>query len=150
MTVREAVVRRLAWAGAAAYGVWGLTHLGLGVAMVADALPSTGPRTEGQAESLMFFICASVLGLLCCLIAVTLNRANSLVGFWLNLALTVLVDVALLAVLIPPGYVDVAGGLAGPIVMVVAIALTTAAQIYARRHRTAVRATSSASPAVAG
>lgn len=133
MTDLDTVTRRLAWAGAAFYGLWGLMHLGLGVVMIASATSGGGPRTEEEAESLMFFVCASVLGLLCCLIAVTLNWTNSQVGFWLNLALTLPVDLALVVVLIPPGYVDLVGGLVGPAVMMVAIALTAAAQLRARR-----------------
>lgn len=124
----EAMGRPAATGVPVAYGVWGLLHLALGATMAAGAVSGGLPDAEKDAESLMFFVCAAVLGALCIAIAATLNRRNEQVGYWLNLLLVVPVDIALIVVLIEPGHIDLAGGLSGPLVMLVAITLTTLAR----------------------
>jgi hypothetical protein len=126
------MARRLAPAGAACYALWGLLHVGLGVAMVADALSDGLPRDELAAESLMFFVSAIVLGAVAIAVAVRLNRINDRFGYWLNLCMGGVVDIAFVVVLVSRGHIDLAGGLSDPVVFLVAAVLSTGAILSER------------------
>lgn len=117
------------WAGAAAvlYVLWGVLHMGLGVSMVVCDLSGGMPDGELAAESLLYFVCVSVLGGQAIFVAVTMNRVNSRVGYWLNVVVLGVVDVGFFVFLVVPGYVDVVGGTAGPVVWLVASGCATAA-----------------------
>ncbi|WP_199543539.1 hypothetical protein [Prauserella sp. PE36] len=120
---------RTGWATAAAvlYALWGVLHVGLGVTMVAGGLSAGLPDEETAAESLMFFLCAIVFGAQAVVVAVTLNRVNDRVGHWLNLTVLGAVDLAFLVVLVLPGHVDLAGGLSGPLLWLLAAICSTLA-----------------------
>ncbi|GLW89958.1 hypothetical protein Aglo03_07740 [Actinokineospora globicatena] len=120
-------VNRWTVSAAGLYVVWGLLHMGLGISMV---LGNGAPEGEVAAESLMFFICAAVLGAQAIFVALTMNRVNSTLGFWLNGAVLGVVDVAFLVVLVFPGYVDPVGGTSGPVIWLLA---TVCAAIALRR-----------------
>ena len=119
--------------GAVAYMVWGLLHLGLGISMVVDATSQGLPTDELNAESLMFFICAAVFGAQAIAVGWFLNRFNDRVGYWLNLIVLGLIDVAFVAVMVIPGHVDPVGGLSGPAVWALAAAASTVAIRRSRR-----------------
>lgn len=107
------------------YVAWGLLHLGLGVSMAVRGLDQ--PAGELQAESTMFFVCAAVLGAMAIVIALTLNRRNDPVGFWLNLGMVGAVDAAFVVILVVPGHVDLLGGLSGPVLYLAAAATSALA-----------------------
>lgn len=136
--------RGLALLATGLYVVWGLLHLGLGVAMVFAGLAETGPSDELQAESIMFFACAAVLGAVSIGIAVRLNRINDVAGFWLNLGLVGGVDVAFVFVLLLPGHVDLVGGLSGPVLF--AAAAITSALALARAGQPIVNSSTASAP----
>ncbi len=119
--------RRWAPAAAALYVLWGLLHLGLGISMAVDGLSGGIPDDELAAESLMFFVCATVLGALAIAIAIAMNRVNSRLGYWLNLTVLGVIDVAFVVVLVVPRHVDPVGGLSGPVVWLLAAATATVA-----------------------
>ncbi|MEV0680158.1 hypothetical protein AB0I60_26910 [Actinosynnema sp. NPDC050436] len=124
--------RRWATTAAALYVLWGLLHVGLGLSMVISTLAEGPPTTELTAESLMFFLCAALLGAQAVFVALTMTRTNNRLGYWLNTAVLGVVDVAFLLVLVLPGHVDLVGGISGPVLWLVATACATAA----RNHET--------------
>ncbi|MFI7121302.1 hypothetical protein [Amycolatopsis sp. NPDC049868] len=127
MGVEMAGVRRWAAGAAALYALWGLLHMGLGVSMVIGDLADGRPGTELAAESLLFFICVTVLGAQAIFVAVAMNRVNSRLGYWLNVAVLGVVDVAFLVFLVVPGHVDPIGGIAGPVIWLLATVCATLA-----------------------
>ncbi|WP_211323639.1 hypothetical protein [Prauserella marina] len=118
----------LRWATSAAglFVLWGLLHMGLGVSMVIDGFAG-GTAGELEAESLMFFICATVLGAQAVAVALAMNRINSRLGYWLNITVLGVVDVAFLFVLVIPGHVDLIGGTSGPVIWLAASVCATVA-----------------------
>ncbi|MFB4315148.1 hypothetical protein [Actinomadura sp. 21ATH] len=114
-------------AATALYVLWGLLHLGLGATMVLDGLAAAPPPDEAQAESLMFFWCAALLGAQAIAVALTMNRLNSRRGHWLNLLTLGVVDAAFLVVMVLPGHVDIIGGLSGPAIWLLAAIASTLA-----------------------
>ncbi|MDI6105925.1 hypothetical protein QLQ12_45885 [Actinoplanes sp. NEAU-A12] len=127
MEVEMTGAGRWAAGAAALYVLWGLLHMGLGVSMVVGGLADGAPDTELAAESLMFFICATVLGVQAIFVALAMNRVNSRLGYWLNVAVLGVVDVAFLVFLVVPGYVDLIGGMSGPAIWLMAAACATVA-----------------------
>ncbi|WP_433271396.1 hypothetical protein ACQPZF_12280 [Actinosynnema sp. CS-041913] len=113
------------------YVLWGLLHMGLGVSTVIGDLAGGAPEGELAAESLMFFVCATVLGAQAVLVALAMNRVNSRPGFWLNAVVLGVVDAAFLAVLVVPGHVDLIGGTSGPVIWLLA---TVCAAVALRRE----------------
>ncbi|TQM01680.1 hypothetical protein [Pseudonocardia kunmingensis] len=119
--------RNLAAIAAGLYGLWGLLHLGLGAALSWNALATGLPASEPGAESVMFFVCAMVFGGQAVAVAVTMNRHNDRLGYWLNLIVLGVVDIAFLVVMVLPGHVDLVGGLSGPLIWCLAAAVSTVA-----------------------
>ncbi|WP_280392976.1 hypothetical protein [Nocardia brasiliensis] len=114
--------RRWSTTAAALYVLWGVLHMGLGLSMVIGDLADGVPGTESAAESLLYFICVTTLGAQAIFVAVTMNRVNSRLGFWLNAVVLGVVDLAFLVLLAIPGYVDLIGAIVGPAVWVLATA----------------------------
>lgn len=119
--------RRWSRSAAGLYVLWGILHLGLGLTMVVDGLAGGVPDDEVAAESLMFFVSATLFGAQAIVIAVTMNRVNSRLGYWLNLTVLGVVDVVFVPVLVVPGHVDPIGGLSGPLVWLFAAVCATVA-----------------------
>ncbi|MCP2254286.1 hypothetical protein LY13_003053 [Prauserella aidingensis] len=121
-------MKEVRWSLVAAglYVLWGVLHVGLGVAMLAGA-DLLAPADEAVAESAMFFACAVVLGCQAVAVAVTMNRTNSRRGYWLNLLVLGVVDAIFIPVMVVPGHVDPMGGLSGPLVWLAAAAASTVA-----------------------
>lgn len=107
-------------ASVALYVLWGLLHMGLGASMVVSDLSDGAPTNELAAESLLYFIAVTVLGAQAIFVALTLNRVNSPVGFWLNTVVLGVVDVAFVVYHVLPGHVDLVGGLVGPVIWLAA------------------------------
>ncbi|MFG1796159.1 hypothetical protein [Nocardia sp. NPDC049149] len=119
--------RRWSTSTAVLYVLWGLLHMGLGVSMVIGDLTDGAPATELAAESLLYFLCVSTLGAQAIFVAVTMNRVNSHAGYWLNVAVLGVVDLAFLVLLVAPGHVDLIGGTVGPVIWLLATACATIA-----------------------
>ncbi|NEE01633.1 hypothetical protein G1H10_15780 [Phytoactinopolyspora halotolerans] len=83
---------------------------------------------EAAAESNMFFTCAVVLGVQAVAVALAMNRLNSRRGYWLNLLVLGVVDVVFLVVMVAPGYVDLVGGMSGPVIWLAAAVTSTLAR----------------------
>ncbi|WP_198681172.1 hypothetical protein [Lentzea terrae] len=107
-------------ASVALYVLWGLLHMGLGASMVVSDLSDGAPTNELAAESLLYFVAVTVLGAQAIFVALTLNRVNSPVGFWLNTVVLGVVDVAFVVYHVLPGHVDLVGGLVGPVIWLAA------------------------------
>ena len=107
-------------ASVALYVLWGLLHMGLGASMVVSDLSDGAPTNELAAESLLYFIAVTVLGAQAIFVALTLNRVNSPVGFWLNTVVLGVVDVAFVVYHVLPGHVDLIGDLVGPVIWLAA------------------------------
>jgi len=129
-----AVARRWATGAAALYVLWGLLHMGLGVSMVISALADGVPDAELAAESLLFFICVTVLGGQAIFVALAMNRVNNRIGYWINVVVLGIVDVAFLVFLVLPGHVDLVGGTAGPVIWLLASACATVALLREPRY----------------
>lgn len=114
---------RFAKIGSALYILWGLLHLGaafeefsLGASV--DAGLVQGKLYQG-AWNLLFFSLASIL------IAVVFNWKNSVLGYWLNLAVVSVADIGFLIFVFFPGYVAPIPGIFGPVLWISAAVFTT-------------------------
>lgn len=123
------VLRLSGWAlvGAVAYVLWGLLHVGLGLSMVVAGTTDGVPAGELEAESLMFFVCATVFGAQAIAVGWFLNRCNDRFGYWLNLLVLGVIDAAFVVLIVIPGHVDTVGGLSGPLVWAIAAGASTVA-----------------------
>ncbi len=132
---------RLALGGAALFALWGVLHLAVGVVFTAAGLAVPRPWSELERESTMFFASVVVLGATTVVVAATLNRTNSWLGFWLNVLLTVPIDAALVLVQLESGSLDPVGGVTGPAIVVLAVGVSLVALLRAGRpeHRVAGR-----------
>lgn len=114
---------RVARVGSVVYILWGLLHLGavydefsLGASL--DPGLVQGKIYQG-AWNLLFIALASIL------IAVMLNWRNSVLGYWLNLAVVSIADVGFLIFIFLPGYVSWVPGIFGPVLWISAAIFTT-------------------------
>ncbi len=114
---------RFARIGSALYVLWGLLHLGavyeefaLGASL--DPGVVQGKIYQGV-WNLLFLALASIL------IAVTLNWRNSVLGYWLNLAVASIADIGFLIFIFFPGHVSVIPGIFGPVLWISAAIFTT-------------------------
>jgi hypothetical protein len=126
--------RRLPEIAAGLYTLWGLLHVGLGAGMSWAMLAPGTPSGELEAESAMFFLSAMVFGGQAIVVALTLNRFNDRLGYWLNLTVLGVIDAAFLVLMVLPGYVGVIGGLSGPVLWAAAALISTIALRTAPRR----------------
>jgi hypothetical protein len=82
----------------------------------------------------MFFACAAVSGAQALAVGLLLNPRNSDAGYWINLLSLGAVDAAFLVIMVLPGHVDPAGGLAGPVIWSMAAVTSTWGRRQARAH----------------
>lgn len=120
--------------GAVFYALWALLHVAAGATLVGSALTDINGHlreigtaaTTAQLPTLNEHTTVSAIiafhsfnmvwiGLLVGLVAVRLNWRNSRGGYWLNLALTGLLDVGLFVFLLVPGYMAWGDGWVGPL-----------------------------------
>jgi hypothetical protein len=120
--------------GAVFFGLWGLLHVIGGSAILMTTLGS-GPaagfafyeQSSGDFTSLAGAILAmnsftiAWVGALVIAIAATMNWRNDCTGFLLNVALAGLMDVALVAFLLAPGFVSPGDALGGISLLVIAV-----------------------------
>ena len=109
--------------GAVAYVLWGLLHLKAAQMMVVLGHSLEAGMLQGRifqhAWNLLFFAVFAIV------IAVTMNWKNSRGGFWLNLYVISAADIGFIAFVLVPGYAPMMPGALGPILWLLALALTT-------------------------
>lgn len=108
--------------GALCYFAWGLFHL-----RVAWDIYRLGTTVSGIAQGRIFQLAAYMLTIALFVIVVALlrNWKNDKLGYWLNLCVAGWADLIWVAVVVAPGYVGAARGLAPPAIFVLGAALTT-------------------------
>lgn len=109
--------------GAVVYVLWGLLHikaaqmmLVLGQSLETGALQG---RIFQHAWNLLFFALFGIV------IAVWMNWNNSRLGYWLNLVVISAADIGFIIFVLVPGYAPMMPGALGPILWIIALALTT-------------------------
>jgi hypothetical protein len=132
--------------GAVFFGLWGLLHLVGGSAILATTLangPAAGfafyeqsggeyPALAGAILAMNSFTIAWV-GALVTVIAFTLNWRNDCSGFLLNVTLAGLMDVALVAFLLTPGFVSLGDALNGISLLVLAVVFSSLGLLRQRK-----------------
>lgn len=128
-TFEDSTINALTVAGALCYVLWGCLHLWAAYAVyqvgAAVAPGMVQARVFQDSWNLLFFGIAAIV------IALTLNVRNSLLGYWLNLAVLAVADTGLILFVIVPRYMPLWPGLEGPVLWVLGGVLTTLA--YLRR-----------------
>ena len=109
--------------GAVFYVLWGLLHL-----IVANKVFMQGQILESgfiqgriyqDAFYLLFFAMFGIV------VAIIFNRKNSKLGYWLNLVVVSAADIGFIIAVLIPGYIPIFPGVIGPILWLMALALTT-------------------------
>lgn len=132
--------------GAVFFVLWGLLHLVGGSAILATTLgggPAAGfafyEQSGGDFSGLAGAILAmnsftiAWVGALVTVIAVTMNWRNDCTGFLLNVVLAGLMDIALIAFLLAPGFVTLGDALNGIILLVVAATFSSLGLLRQRK-----------------
>lgn len=108
--------------GAIFYVIWGIVHINaayglleLGQSLSAGMVQA---RIYQDAWNILFGALAVIV------IGVTMNWRNSRTGFWINLTLVSLLDIAFILFVIVPGYAPLWPGLEGPIAWIIAASCT--------------------------
>ena len=76
-------------------------------------------RIFQHAWNLLFFAVFAIV------VAVSMNWNNSRLGFWLNLYVISAADIGFIVFVLVPGYAPMMPGALGPILWILALALTT-------------------------
>lgn len=123
----------LARLGSVFYILWGLLHVFAAwqVYAMAESI-EPGPvqgRVMQTAMFLLFFSGWSII------VAIAWNWRNRVLGYWLNLVVVTVADIAFIAAILVPGHVRLWPGIVGPLLWMLGLALTTAGMITARRAR---------------
>ncbi|MEU7043723.1 hypothetical protein AB0A77_21985 [Streptomyces varsoviensis] len=119
--------------GAVFYVIWGIVHIS-----AAYGLLKLGQSLDpGMVQARVFQDAWNILmsALAVIVIGALMNWRNSTTGYWINLILVTLLDIAFVLFVIVPGYAPLWPGLAGPIAWVIAAFFSTLA--FTARHRTA-------------
>jgi hypothetical protein len=120
-------ITKLSIAGAACYAIWGCLHINAGynVFMLGDSVdPGMVRGRLHQGGWNLFFFGVTAIG-----VAVTLNIRNSKWGYWINFGVLALADTGLIFFVLIPGYWAWWPGLAGPILWIAGLILTTLAYL---------------------
>jgi hypothetical protein len=109
--------------GAVVYVIWGLLHIEAArkVYVLGQTLEPgmVQARIFQDAWSLLFFALFGIA------VAITLNWKNSRAGYWLNLVVVSAADIGFIVTVLIPEYLPIIPGAVGPILWVIAIALST-------------------------
>jgi hypothetical protein len=119
------------------YAAWAVFHL-----KVAWDIMQLGLTQTSIAQARTFQLAAYMLtiALFVLIVAVTLNRRNSVIGYWLNLCVAGWADAIWVVVVVLPGYVGVVRGLLPPaIFLAAATASTIAKRAVGNAHVDSVR-----------
>lgn len=115
----------LARLSAALYLAWGVFHIYVAVEIV-----RLGLNESGLAQGRLFQLAAYMLSiaLFAIIVAVWRNWRNDRFGYWANLLVIGWADLIWVCVVVLPGYVPLARGLAPPAIYVAAAVLATLAR----------------------
>ena len=120
----------LARIGAVLYFLWGLLHIvaaykvyALGQTLEQGLLQG---RIYQDAWSLLFFAFFGIV------VAARYNWKNNIIGYWLNLVVVSAGDIGFIVAVLIPGYLPIFPGAVGPILWVIAVALSTMGIRHAR------------------
>ena len=118
--------------GAVTYVLWGLLHIQaarfvyvLGQSLEPGIIQG---RIYQDAWNLLFFALFGIV------VAVTLNWTNSRLGYWLNLVVVSAADIGFIITIMVPGYIPLVPGGLGPLLWVVALALSTLGILASNRE----------------
>jgi hypothetical protein len=120
--------------GAVFYVIWGVLHLN-----AARTIFTLGqPLNPGMVQARLYQDAWNILFGAITVIAVgtTMNWRNSRTGFWINLVLVVLLDLAFVIYILVPGYAPLWPGLEGPVAGLIAVAFSTVGLIGPRQQPT--------------
>jgi hypothetical protein len=113
------------------YVIWGIVHVN-----AAYGLLRLGRSLDpGMVQARIFQDAWNILAgaIVVIIIGAAMNLRNSTTGFWINLTLVSLLDIAFVLFVIVPGYAPLWPGLQGPIAWVIAAFFSTLG-LTARRH----------------
>lgn len=127
--LERASVTKLSIAGAIVYALWGCLHLGAAYAVYHVGAALEPGMVQGRifqsAWNLLFF------GVTAIAVALTLNIRNNAWGYWINLGVLGVADTGLIFFVLVPGYMPLWPGLAGPVLWILGLTLTTLAYFRA-------------------
>ncbi|MER7409456.1 hypothetical protein [Streptomyces cacaoi] len=122
--------------GAVFYVIWGLVRI-----KAAHGLLELGQSLDpGMVQARVYQDAWNILmsAIAVILIGILMNWRNSTTGYWINLVLVTVLDIAFVLFVIVPGYAPLWPGLEGPIAWVIAAVLSTLA--FTSRRRTGLPA----------
>jgi hypothetical protein len=109
--------------GAVIYVLWGLLHLKAAQMMMVMGQSLEVGVLQGRifqhAWNLLFFALFGIV------VAVWMNWKNSRLGYWLNFVVISAADIGFILFVLLPGHAPMMPGALGPILWIVALALTT-------------------------
>ena len=109
--------------GALFYALWGLWHLRVIYRLFISASALETDAVQARLLQGAFHILGFALAAL--LIALLLNRKNSVVGYWANLLMLSYTEIGLFAFIILPGYSSLVGSLVGPSLWLLGVVFST-------------------------
>jgi hypothetical protein len=122
-------VTKLSIAGAICYALWGCLHLSAAYAVYHAGAALESGMVQGRvfqdAWNLLFF------GLTAIAVALTLNIRNNVWGYWINFGVLAVADTGLIFFILLPGHMPLWPGLAGPVLWILGLILTTLAYFRA-------------------
>jgi len=114
----------LAKTGAVFYTLWGLMHVWATVGIYRLGASLEPGHVQGRVfQDAGFMLMAALVTIY---VAVRMNWHNSATGYWINLLLVSVVDILFIALIVAPGYVPLALGLAGPVLWIIAVIFSSA------------------------
>jgi hypothetical protein len=117
--------------GAIFYVIWGIVHINAAYALLKLGRSVDAGMVQARVLQDAWNILAGAIVVI--IVGVAMNWRNSTTGFWINLALVSLLDIAFVVFVIVPGYAPLWPGLQGPIAWVIAAFFSTVG-LTARRH----------------
>ena len=113
--------------GAISYVLWAQLHLVAAASVYKLGLHAGATMVGGRLLQSAFNLAAfSVFG---AGVAIGLNWRNSAWGFWINLAMIGVADVGFILFVLVPGYLPLWPGLAGPILWILGLVLTSVGRL---------------------
>jgi len=122
-------ITMLSVAGAICYALWGCLHL-----LAASAVYHAGAALEpGMVQGRVFQDAWNLLffGLTAIAVALTLNIRNNVWGYWINFGVLAVADTGLIFFILIPGHMPLWPGIAGPVLWILGLILTTLAYFRA-------------------
>lgn len=145
--------------GAALFVIWGVVHIGVGGAALGSLFTSGPAAMFAQAELIVgpnqmdatmnhvanliaeYYFDIVALGILAIIVSVCLIWQNRPLGFWINVIVLGIADLAFLFAEIVPGYQPLFPPLLGPIIYVLASVFSGAALLKKEEQQAATAAT---------